>query len=167
MKFSLAVLVAAVSCVGGGPARADDAPASAAGFWVTQDHGGVVEIAPCDGGLCGFIVGLRTDHPPDALVIDVHNPDPAKRKNPICGLPLMGNLKAVKSNPAKWSDGWVYDPESGGTYKAEMQLNGPDVLKLRGFIGISLFGRTETWTRETGDHKNRCVAPPATDGGGG
>ena len=86
MKLPLAMLVAVVSCAVAGLARADQEPASAAGFWVTQDHGGVVEITPCDGRLCGFIVGLRTDHPPDALVIDVHNPDPAKRNNPICGL---------------------------------------------------------------------------------
>ena len=55
--------------------------------------------------------------------------------------------------PGKWNGGWVYDPESGSTYKAEMQLNGPDVLKLRGFIGMSWFGRTETWTRESGEQK--------------
>jgi uncharacterized protein (DUF2147 family) len=166
VKFSLCVLVAAGSYACAGLAQADDAPPSAAGFWVTQDHGGVVRIAPCDNGLCGFIVGLRTDHSPDALIIDSHNPDPAKRGNPICGLPLMGNLKAVKSNPTKWNDGWVYDPESGSTYKAEMQLAGPDVLKLRGFIGISLFGRTETWTRESGEQKNRCVPSPAAASGG-
>ena len=105
---------------------------------------------------------MRTDHPPGALVVDQHNPNPAKRTTPICGLPLMGSLRQAKNNPGKWTDGWVYDPESGNTYKAEMQLSGPDVLKLRGYIGISLFGRTETWTRESGDLKNRCVPPPET-----
>ncbi len=143
-----------------GVARADEAP-SAAGFWVTQDHGAVVDIEPCEGGLCGFIVGLRLDHPPNELIKDVHNPDPAKRADPICGLALMGSLKHVKGSAAKWDDGWIYDPESGSTYTVEAQLKGTDVLKLRGYLGISLFGRTETWTREPIDSaaKNRCVAP--------
>jgi uncharacterized protein (DUF2147 family) len=154
----MAIAAAAVLCASPGIARAVDT-ASAVGFWVTQDHGGVVSIVPCDGGLCGYIVGLRTDHPPNALINDVHNPDPAKRADPICGLGLMGSLKVVKSHPDRWDGGWVYDPESGSTYKAEMQLDGPNVLKLRGYLGISLFGRTETWTRETGDSHNRCAAP--------
>jgi uncharacterized protein (DUF2147 family) len=38
-------------------------------------------------------------------------------------------------------------------------MDGPDTLKLRGFVGISLFGRTETWTRESGT-PNRCTAQP-------
>jgi uncharacterized protein (DUF2147 family) len=158
--------LACASLAAAKPARAADPP-SAVGFWVTQDHGGVVSIAPCDSGLCGFIVGLRTDHPPGALIADVHNPDPAKRNDPICGLALMGSLKTAKGKPNKWEDGWVYDPESGNTYKAEMQLDGPDMLKLRGYIGISLFGRTEVWKRETGEFKNRCAASAETAASGG
>jgi uncharacterized protein (DUF2147 family) len=150
-------MAVAALAAGAGSARAEDA-ATAAGFWVTQDHGGVVSIVPCGASLCGEIVGMRTDHPPNALVTDIHNPDPAKRNDPICGLALMGGLKAAKT-AGKWVDGWVYDPESGNTYKAEMQLNGPNVLKLRGYVGISLFGRTEVWSRETGESKNRCTAP--------
>jgi uncharacterized protein (DUF2147 family) len=161
VKTRAVILLGAALCLSAASARADD-PSSAVGFWVTQDHGGVINIVPCDAGLCGYIVGLRTDHPAGALVSDVHNPDPAKRNEPICGLHLMGDLKAVKGSAAKWDGGWVYDPESGSTYKAEMQLSGPNVLKLRGYLGITLFGRTETWKRESGDAKNRCAVSPAT-----
>jgi uncharacterized protein (DUF2147 family) len=132
---------------------------SAVGFWVTQDHGAVVQIEPCGQALCGQLVGLRKDHKPGDLLIDSQNKDAAKRNTPLCGLMLMGSLKPVKGEPGKWADGWVYEPESGNTYTGQMHLEGPDTLKLRGYIGISLFGRTETWTREAGDSKNRCVPP--------
>ena len=163
-KASVLILAASVLALTGplatNSARAADEPA-AAGFWITPDHGAVVHIEPCDSGLCGNLVGLRTDNKSGEVPKDSHNPDPAKRDTPRCGMTLMGSLKPVQDRPAKWEGGWVYDPESGSTYTAEMQLDGPDTLKLRGYIGISLFGRSQVWTREAGDHKNRCTVPAA------
>ncbi len=153
---SMATAILALTLAHGAGAAED---ASAAGFWITGDNGAVVEIAPCGDALCGHIAGLRLDHKPGDAPVDSKNPDPAKRNTPMCGLPLMGDLKPVKSSATKWDGGWVYDPESGSKYTAEMHLDGPDTLKLRGFVGISLFGRTETWKRESGANKNRCVAP--------
>jgi uncharacterized protein (DUF2147 family) len=156
MKASAACLsLIGASLLQTGPARAD-APPSAIGFWVTQDHGGVVEVMPCDRGLCGQIVGLRTDLPRDEDRKDVKNPDPARRGEPLCGLRLMGGLEPDKSDPTAWKNGWVYDPESGSTYSARIKLDGPDTMKLRGYIGLPMFGRSETWTRESGESRNRC-----------
>jgi uncharacterized protein (DUF2147 family) len=45
-----------------------------------------------------------------------------------------------------WDQGYAYDPENGKTYSCKMTLNG-NKLDVRGFIGISLIGRTTTWTR--------------------
>jgi uncharacterized protein (DUF2147 family) len=156
-NVSTLFLAIAISAVGGG-AYADEP--SAAGFWVTPDHGAVINIAPCgDAGLCGRLVGLRDDHGPGDVPRDTHNPEKERRNTPMCGLVMMGGLKPAKGSPPKWDSGWVYDPESGSTYKAEMRLEGPDRLKLRGYLGISLFGRTQDWTRETGEAKNRCTPP--------
>ncbi len=143
-----------------GPAIAQD-QADVAGYWVTPDHGAVVNIVPCDSGMCGYVAGVRTNHPPGEVPRDVKNPDPAKRNDPACGMMIMGSLKPVPGKPGKWQNGWVYDPESGNTYTAQMQLDGANTLNLRGYLGISLFGRTQTWTRETGENKNRCVRPAA------
>jgi uncharacterized protein (DUF2147 family) len=44
-------------------------------------------------------------------------------------------------------DGTVYDPKSGKTYSCTMDLQGPDKIKVRGFIGIELIGRDYIWTR--------------------
>jgi uncharacterized protein (DUF2147 family) len=46
-----------------------------------------------------------------------------------------------------WEDGDIYDPKSGKTYSCYMKLQSMDKLKVRGYIGISLIGRTTYWTR--------------------
>jgi uncharacterized protein (DUF2147 family) len=141
-------------------AKADEP--SAIGYWVTPEGGSVVQITPCDSGLCGAIVGLRLTRNPGDNPLDIHNLDASKRNQPICGLVMAGSLKPAKGSTTKWEDGWVYDPEGGSTYTAEMKLDGPDTLKLRGFVGISLFGRTMTWTREPATGvKNRCMPAKA------
>ena len=153
------VVAAALAAIAIPSVRAADAP-SAVGYWVTPEGGSVVQITQCDSGLCGAIVGLRLTRKPDENPVDTHNPDASKRNQPLCGLMMMGSLKPAKDNAGKWEDGWVYDPDGGSTYTAEMKLDGSDTLKLRGFVGISLFGRTMTWTREPeGGPKNRCTPP--------
>lgn len=156
-----AAAVAILAGLGAMPFAKADEP-SAVGYWVTPEGGSVVQIMPCDSGLCGAIVGLRLTRKPTDNPLDVKNPDAAKRNQPLCGLIMAGSLKPVKDSTTKWEDGWVYDPDGGDTYTAEMKLDGPDTLKLRGFVGISLFGRTMTWTREPqGGEKNRCTPPKA------
>jgi uncharacterized protein (DUF2147 family) len=51
--------------------------------------------------------------------------------------------------PDTWRDGSLYDPESGNTYSGKLSLNPDGTLSLRGYLGISLLGRTEHWTRFT------------------
>ena len=75
---------------------------------------------------------------------------------------MMGSFKPDSSNPGKWVGGWAYDPDGGSTYSGQMELADPNTLKLRGYVGIPLFGRTETWTRESAaPPHNRCTVPPA------
>ena len=121
-------LVLATSLSVAGAALADEP--SAVGYWVTPEGGSVVQIEQCGANLCGQIVGLRTTRKPGDSPNDVHNPDKAKRDQPICGLMMMGSLAPAKA-AGKWEGGWVYDPDSGDTYKAEMKLDGPDKLDLK------------------------------------
>ncbi len=163
MGAPLALACVAIGALAARSVAAGAQPPSAVGFWVTGDHGAVVEIASCEDGLCGRIAGLRMDLPRDEVRTDQKNPDPAKRGRPLCGLSLIGALKPDRADSTRWKDGWIYDPESGGTYSAEIRLEGPATLKLRGFLGIALFGRSETWTRETAaTPPNRCA--PSTPG---
>jgi uncharacterized protein (DUF2147 family) len=120
------------------------------GRWLTQGKSGVVEIYRCgDGALCGRLVWYRIKpNETDPLLIDRHNPNPALRDRSLCGLVIMWGMRP--EGPDTWSDGSLYDPESGNTYSGKLTLNPDDgTLSLRGYLGISLPGRTEHWTRFT------------------
>jgi uncharacterized protein (DUF2147 family) len=112
------------------------------GFWRTGDGRSVIEILDCTTGICGRIAGL----PPDAPATDVNNPDQSKRSKALCKLIMLHGF--TESSDTEWEDGTIYDPKSGKTYDATMTLTGADTLDLRGYVGISLFGRTDTWTRQ-------------------
>ena len=56
----------------------------------------------------------------------------------------MGGFRYVKG---AWKGGRIYDPETGKTYRCGIKLGDDDRLRLRGFLGISLLGRTTVWVR--------------------
>lgn len=76
--------------------------------------------------------------------VDAKNPDPALRGRSLCGLVIGKDFESV--NPSKAQGGKLYDPKSGKTYTGSMTREGGK-LKLRGYVGIPLFGRTEIWSR--------------------
>ena len=82
---------------------------------------------------------------PGTPKLDNNNPDQNLRKIPRIGLEIVRDFIYAGDN--LWNKGEVYDTKNGKTYSGKMTLISPDQLKLRGFIGISLFGRTSNWTR--------------------
>jgi uncharacterized protein (DUF2147 family) len=76
--------------------------------------------------------------------VDRLNPDPELRGQPIIGLPLMSGFRYVDG---VWRGGRIYDPETGKTYKCVLRLGDDGKLKVRGYVGISLLGRTTVWER--------------------
>lgn len=115
------------------------------GQWYTTDKGAIVEIYQCGDKLCGKIVWLREPNKEDGTPkTDVNNPDTKKHNDPIIGLNMLKGF--VADGDKEWEDGEIYDPNNGKTYSCNMELKG-EVLEVRGYIGISLFGRTEKWTR--------------------
>ena len=75
---------------------------------------------------------------------DIHNKNPKLRDRSVVGIVLMWNLRY---DDGEYVDGYVYNPEDGGTYRVKTELSGTESLKVRGYLGISLFGETKTWTR--------------------
>lgn len=115
------------------------------GRWYTTDNAGIVEIYQCGTKLCGKITWLKEPNQDNGKPkVDENNPDASKRNQPIIGLVILKGFVADGDN--KWEDGEIYDPENGKTYSCKMSLNG-NTLEVRGYIGVSLFGRTEKWTR--------------------
>lgn len=135
------------------------APAAAQGHdaivgkWLNAKKTAHIEIFPQDGKYRGKIVWLQEPNYPanDAKgmagqpKVDRENPDAARRKQPILDLVILRDFVHARDNT--WEQGRIYDPENGKDYKCKMKLVSPDTLDVRGFIGFSMLGRTETWTR--------------------
>lgn len=69
-----------------------------------------------------------------------------RRNQPLIGLVIMRHMKAVKG---EYRDGDILDPDNGSVYRCRLRLeDGGRKLNVRGFIGLSLFGRSQTWERQ-------------------
>lgn len=99
-----------------------------------------VEIYEKNGALYGKVVKLL----PAATTDKCNNCPGDKKDKPLIGLDILWDLKPYKDY---WSYGKIVDPKDGKVYKASIWMDGNDKLKVRGYIGISLIGRTQTWHR--------------------
>lgn len=116
------------------------------GFWLSEEGTAVIEITKKDKKFEGKLVWLKVLHEGKVKEkLDDKNPDESLRSRPLLGLV---NLEGFKFDDGEWEDGTIYDPKSGKTYSATMELDGKNLLKIRGYVGISLFGRTTEWTRQ-------------------
>lgn len=139
-----------------GTARAE--AAEVFGVWLTEAQDAHVEIYRCTdpamGAVCGRVVWIKDAVNPDRSpapsiegVHDVYNPDPALRSRKLLGLDFMWDFKADPDNPGAFYDGHIYNAQDGKTYRAKMSLKNDNTLLLRGYVLITLFGQSETWTR--------------------
>lgn len=123
------------------------------GVWNNQEQDAGIEIFKCADKYCGKIISMNEpNYPADSRdgiqgtpQLDRKNPAPALRSRPIIGLQIVNDFVFVGDD--LWEDGTVYDPKKGNTYSGKMTLVSPNQLNLRGFIGITLIGRTAIWTR--------------------
>ena len=84
---------------------------------------------------------------------DAKCPDADKRNQPIVGLVIVKNF-VYNENDDQWQNGTIYDPASGNSYRGYMKLEADGkTLKVRGYLGFSLLGKTVIWTRETEERK--------------
>lgn len=139
MRFAVLVFVLL-------PLSAASTMAGIEGRWLSGDGDGWIEVTIEGDRLVGRIAGSPNDRPGGAPRYDELNPDPALRGRPLKGLTIMSGFRYDKDG--RWVDGRIYDPNSGNTYKGTIRQVDANTLKLRGYVGISLFGRTETWTRD-------------------
>jgi uncharacterized protein (DUF2147 family) len=94
----------------------------------------------------GKIVWLKQPLLPDGKVkTDQNNPDPSKRNGSLIGLTNLRNFSYAGNGD--WENGKIYDPERGTEYSCKMHLIRHEILEVRGYLGISLLGRSDTWTR--------------------
>jgi Delta7-sterol 5-desaturase len=134
------LLLAGIGAVRG-QVKADDVT----GTWLTHgDKPAKIQIYHSGSRYFGKIVYLQFPMENGKPLADKNNPDPAKQTTPVLGLII---LTGFRFDTDEWTDGDIYDPEKGKTYSCTMTLKDKNTLKVRGYIGISLIGRTEIWTR--------------------
>ncbi|MGM0497214.1 MAG: DUF2147 domain-containing protein [Bacteroidota bacterium] len=120
------------------------------GYWLTDEGQSQIEIyEKPDGKFAGKIVWLEEPYNDDGSPVrDKENPKKSKRKRKIMGLNILKDFEYDEEDD-RWEEGTIYDPESGKTYKCRMWFDdSSDILKVKGYIGVSFVGRTTEWRRE-------------------
>ncbi|MFD1293898.1 DUF2147 domain-containing protein [Lutibacter holmesii] len=117
------------------------------GKWKTFDEEtgkekSIVEIFEQDGKAYAKILELLEEGKADKLC---ENCDGAKKNQPIKGMEIIDGL--TEDEDGEWNDAKILDPKSGKLYKCYIVLEEDNKLKVRGYLGFSLIGRTQYWTR--------------------
>lgn len=117
------------------------------GAWITKGNESHISIYRANNGkYYGKIAWLDVPNNPDGTPrTDKNNPDAKLRNRPALGLVILKDFEFDGDNV--WNEGTIYDPNNGKTYSCKMTLTDANTLEIRGFIGISLLGRTEVWKR--------------------
>lgn len=117
------------------------------GVWKNGEGTGMVQIYKKGEKYYGKLVWLKVPNDGEGKPrTDINNPEEKLQSRQLKGLENLRDF--VYKGENKWQDGKVYDPKNGSDYSCEMNLIDENTLEVRGFIGISLFGRTDVWKRQ-------------------
>lgn len=119
---------------------------SVTGTWKTIDDNtgkarSYIKVYEQDGKLYGKIVKILDPAKQDKICTKCKG---SKKNKKVLGLVI---LEGLEKDGSKWDDGKITDPDNGKEYSCNVQLDGADKLKVRGYIGFSLIGRTQVWER--------------------
>ena len=147
MRFFLLLILVTVA----GTARAADVD----GLWLTENKRAAIHVTQCENGrsLCGSIAWIIDG----GMQMDVKNDDPAKQNTPLCGMQILYGFEKGKA-AGEWVDGKIYKADDGDVYNATVKQIDDTRLRLRGYVGIPLFGKTQIWTRVSPADYPRCGA---------
>jgi len=123
-------------------------PTKVEGLWITQDDEtgkkkSEVLIYQENGKLYGKIVRLLLPEDQGKLCEKCKG---REKNKPIAGLVIVKDLILEEDT---WEDGTIMDPKSGKVYDCYLNLEDANTLKVRGFLGFSLLGRTQIWKRKS------------------
>jgi len=116
------------------------------GVWKNGTGKGHIQIYKHNNKYHGKIIWLKEaiDAQTGKPKVDRKNADPAQRNKPLIGLVM---LKDFVYEDGEWKDGRIYNPSDGKEYRAYMKMEDNKTLTVRGYVGISLLGKTDVWTR--------------------
>lgn len=116
------------------------------GTWLSETKEGKISVYRSGNKYYGKLIWSKNMYAADGVTSnkDIHNENKNLRNRPLKNLVLLNNMEYLGDD--SYSNGTIYDPKNGSEYSCNMRLKG-DRLNIRGYIGISLIGRTSVWTR--------------------
>ena len=125
-----------------------DNPDAILGDWKTGTGNAIVRIYKNGQKYQGKIVWLKEPNDPETgkPKIDRNHPEESSRSRPILGMINVWGFQFDEKN--SWKDGNIYDPKNGKTYSCKIKMISSSSIEVRGYIGISMIGRTDTWARQ-------------------
>ena len=117
------------------------------GVWITQDDEtgkkkSEVLLYKNEGKLYGKILNLLLEEDKGKLCVN------CKGENKNLAIEGMVIVEGLELNGKTWEEGTILDPKSGKTYSCYITFENDNTLKVRGYIGFSLLGRTQKWIRK-------------------
>ncbi|MFT3844718.1 MAG: DUF2147 domain-containing protein [Lacibacter sp.] len=144
--FAPALLLLFISVVSF--ASAQDNKDAIIGSWKNGEGTGIIQIYKNGDKYQGKLIWLKEPVDPETgkPKLDKKHPDEKNHSRPLIGLVNMWGFKYTASN--EWTGGKIYDPKNGKTYSCKISMENNDKINVRGYIGVSLIGRTDVWTRQ-------------------
>lgn len=158
MKITIAAALLVISMAFATNVNAQSKADKILGYYLTYDDETGAEKSQvqiykdANGKYYGKIVWLKEPNKNGKPKVDDKNPDAKYHNRAIIGLEILKGFKFSDSDN-EWSDGKIYDPGSGKTYSCNINFESANKLKIRGYIGISLIGKTAYWTKEATQRK--------------
>jgi uncharacterized protein (DUF2147 family) len=125
------------------------AQATPAGLWKTIDdetkvEKSLVRITDSGGVLSGKVEKILSDKP-DAKCVECTD---ERKGQPVQGMTILRGIKPDAADKGSWVGGDILDPNNGKIYKVLLKLvDGGKKLDVRGYVGMPMLGRTQTWLR--------------------
>ncbi len=141
-------VLAASTLVFSGWAAAQSTPV---GLWKTIDdktktERSLVRITDTGGVLTGKVEKLLDPAAKQDAVCDLCTDD--LKDKPLIGLPVVRGVKQDAEDKTIWGGGTITDAKEGKVYKVRLKpIDGGAKLEVRGFVGVPMLGRTQTWVR--------------------
>lgn len=117
------------------------------GIWEPSHGKAKVKVEKIGEKYYGKIVWLREPIDPETSgpKLDKNNPDKNLQNKPLRGFRILKDFQFTDKN--EWTEGTIYDPENGNTYSCIIKMTDDNTLDIRGYIGVSVLGRTDIWKR--------------------
>lgn len=126
----------------------DENPDAIVGVWKTGEGNAMVRIYKNGDKYQGKVVWLKEPNDPETgkPKLDKNHPEESVKSRAILGLINVWGF--VYKGDGVWDDGNIYDPKNGNTYSCTIKMSNSNTLEVRGYIGVSLIGRTDIWTKQ-------------------